>query len=248
MTTENEISKQAAPAAIVPTDLKIQPEDSRTFDSEVAAQKPSRLFRLAGLKLLLAFLTKPGFENADHGTIARHTGVTRNTVGQLLSELEKSGYLIKRRHRERFLTEQPELVKRWAFHYNEELRIKLNPVRYRSTKFSGSWWEDIDIYEYHAVWGGETGGAVLIEHLKPQRATVYADSTLPKLRARYGLIRDAQGEIEILRRIWRFGEFGRVAPPLVVYADLLATADERNLETAQMIYARYLTRTAKEKS
>ncbi|MEK6335740.1 MAG: type IV toxin-antitoxin system AbiEi family antitoxin [Acidobacteriota bacterium] len=33
-----------------------------------------------------------------------------------------------------------------------------------------------------------------------------------------------------------------MAPPLLVYADLLMTADDRNLETAEMIYDRYISR------
>ena len=37
--------------------------------------------------------------------------------------------------------------------------------------------------------------------------------------------------LEILQKFWQDGEIGTVAPPLVVYADLLATADERNLTT-----------------
>jgi hypothetical protein len=41
---------------------------------------------------------------------------------------------------------------------------------------------------------------------------------------------------------------GITAPPLVIYADLMETADERNLETAQMIYDRYLVDIAKRAS
>jgi hypothetical protein len=215
---------------------------------EVETEKPISIFRPAGIKLLLAFLTKPGFENADYRTIALQTGVTRTTVGRMLSELERSGYLTKRGNRERFLTRKPELIRRWVFYYSEELRVKLSPIRYHSTKFSGRWWEDIDINEYKAVWGGETGGAILTKHLKPQTATVYADSMLPKLQAKYGLVKDEKGEIEILKKFWMFGEVDKVAPPLVVYADLLATADERNLETAQIIYDRYLAPLTEETS
>ncbi|MDQ3750899.1 MAG: type IV toxin-antitoxin system AbiEi family antitoxin [Acidobacteriota bacterium] len=213
-----------------------------------SAEKPISIFRPAGIKLLLAFLMKPGFENADYRTIARETGVTRTTVGRILNDLEKGGYLTKRGNQERFLTRKTELVKRWIFYYSEQFRPKLSPVKYHSTKYGGRWWEDVDINEYKAVWGGETGGAILTKHLKPQTATVYADSMLPKLQAIYGLVRDEKGEIEILKKFWTFGELGNVAPPLVVYADLLATADERNLETAQIIYDRYLAPLAEENS
>lgn len=212
--------------------------------NEKTEEKPISIFRPAGIKLLLAFFERPGFENADYRTIAAETGVTHTTVGRVISDLEKGGYLIKRSNQARFLTRQAELIKRWVFYYSEQFRPKLKPVRFHSTKQTGRWWEKIDITEYNAVWGGETGAAILTKHLRPQTATIYSDSMLARLQAKYGLIRDEQGEIEILRKFWKFGEIGNVAPPLVVYADLLATADERNIETAQIIYDKYLAQIA----
>ena len=210
--------------------------------------KPLSIFRPAGMKLIFACLQKSGFENADYRTIAAETGTTHTTVGRVFSDLEEAGYLIKRGG-ERRLIKKAELIKRWAISYGEQFRATLKPRKYSSAKQKGtSWWKEIDIGEYEAVWGGEIGGAVLTKHLKPQTATVYAASNLPKLQAKYGLIRDEKGEIEILRKFWTFGEIGDAAPPLVVYADLLATADERNLETAREIYDRYLAQIAEENS
>lgn len=203
-------------------------------------KKPINIFRPAGIKLLLAFLQKPEFENLDYRTIAEETGVAHVTVGRFLKELEKAGYLATRSGDERRLTKKAELIKRWAVAYSEQFREKLKIGNYSSTKEGGRWWTDVIIKQYKAVWGGETGGASLTKHLKPQMATIYADSSLPRLQAKYGLVKDEKGEIEILRKFWKFGEIGDTAPPLVVYADLLATADERNLETAQMIYDEYL--------
>ena len=211
-------------------------------------QKSINIFRPAGMKMIFAFLQKDGFENADYRTIAAETGLTHTTVGRVFADLEKAGFLIRRAGDKRFLTNKVELLKRWTISYGEQFRAALKPVRYSSTKHTGRWWEKINIKEYKAFWGGETGGAILTKHLKPQNATIYADSNLPKLQAKYGLIKDEKGEMEILRRFWNFGEFGDAAPPLVVYADLLATADERNLETAQIIYDEYLAQIAEENS
>jgi hypothetical protein len=165
-----------------------------------------------------------------------------------MNDLEKVGYLIKRGRGKRFLIKKQELLKRWVLYYSESFRPKLKPIRYHSTKFSGRWWEEIKIAEYDAVWGGETAGAILTKHLKPETATIYANSTLSRLRLRYGLVMDKKGEIEILQKFWKFGEIHNVAPPLVVYADLLATDDERNIETAQILYDQYLAQNTEENS
>jgi len=37
-----------------------------------------------------------------------------------------------------------------------------------------------------------------------------------------------------------------MAPPLLVYADLMATGEQRNLETARMIYEKYIVQLIRE--
>lgn len=47
------------------------------------------------------------------------------------------------------------------------------------------------------------------------------------------------GHVEVLDVFWNFdpgGEFPDVVPSILVYADLLATHDSRNVEAARMIY------------
>lgn len=213
---------------------------------EIKREKPLGLFRPAGIKLLFAFLTRPGLEKEDYRKIAELTGIPRATISELMGDLEKTGYLVRRIGRERFLTRKKELLRRWTESYSEKFRPKLKPVRFHSQKYQGRWWENIKITEFKACWGGETGGAVLTNHLRPQFASIYADSLLPRLQALYALVRDERGEIEILNKFWTFGEVGEAAPPLVVYADLLATLDQRNLETAEIIYEKYLAEFTKE--
>lgn len=210
----------------------------------VRQEKPLELFSPAGIKLLLAFLSEPKLETEDYRTIAETTGVGRATIGDLMANFEKAGYLMRRNSRERLLVRKPELIKRWVENYSERFRPKLKPVRFRSRKYEGRWWDAVNIADYNAVWGGETGGARLTHHLKPATATIYSVSRLPRLQAQYALVRDERGNIEILEKFWTTGEVGDVAPPLIVYADLVATANERNLETAQIIYDRYLAKLA----
>jgi hypothetical protein len=47
------------------------------------------------------------------------------------------------------------------------------------------------------------------------------------------------GNVEVLDAFWNFEsdpQFPDVVPPVLAYADLLATRDGRNIETANMIY------------
>lgn len=208
--------------------------------AEQNKERVPRLFRPPGMKLLFAFLTDPALTDKSYRAISAATGVPTPTVGVFMNDLEKAGYLIKRAGNERIIVRRKELFRRWVENYGESFRPTLNPIRFRSTKHDGRWWKEVEIKEYNAYWGGETGASQLVGHLKPEIATIYSDSLLPRFQAEYGLVRDKFGNIEILNKFWTAGEIGDAAPPPVIYADLMMTADRRNLETAQMIYDRYL--------
>ena len=67
------------------------------------------------------------------------------------------------------------------------------------------------------------------------------------------LYRDPAGTIDLYDAFWRAdgAEGGNheqvgVVHPLLVYADLLASGDARNIEAAQEIYERYLARSVRE--
>lgn len=207
---------------------------------KVTKEKPLRLFRPAGMKILFALLTSPGLEQISYRQISAKTNVPTPTIGVFMSDLEKAGYLSKRASGERRLERRNELFKRFVENYAESFRPTLEPVRFKAERFEGRWWEQTDLSEFDAFWGGEAGGALLTKHLKPESATIYANSLLPKFQAKHRLIRDKSGNIEILKKFWKTGEIGDVAPPLIVYSELVANAERRSLETAEMIYDEYL--------
>ena len=137
-----------------------------------------------------------------------------------------------------------ELLKRRISAYPEQLRPKLILGRFR-TEHRADWWRKAQLPS-DAFSGGEVAAKLLTQYLKPKTVTIYSESNLPKLQAQHGLRRDSNGEIELLRRFWKFDQWEKkslqTAPPLLVYADLLSTADDRNLETAEIIYEQYSAR------
>jgi hypothetical protein len=89
-----------------------------------------------------------------------------------------------------------------------------------------------------------------------RRAMRLPAARVEEFAIRNRLKRDPRGDVEILRVFWapdcdtavvqgaptpgRDWAAERVAPPLLVYADLLATGDDRCIETARMIYEQCL--------
>jgi hypothetical protein len=125
--------------------------------------------------------------------------------------------------------------------YPEQLRPKLGLGRFKAD--DPDWWKHVDITGYNACWGGEVAAAKLTRHLKPEKVIIYAPEPPGKLIIEQKLRKTTGGDIEILKSFWKFDhEFHAlgIAPPLLIYADLMVTGDDRNIETAEIIYDKYL--------
>ena len=106
------------------------------------------------------------------------------------------------------------------------------------------WWQNVNWRHYNTCLGGEPAASVLTAHLKPQQLIIYSQGSVNKLLTDFRLRSDPNGEIEILDAFWKFETKKpnlNFVPPLLIYADLLATTDARNLETARKIYDQYLS-------
>jgi len=69
--------------------------------------------------------------------------------------------------------------------------------------------------------------------------TVYTRDKPARLQAACRLRTDPRGNVEILQAFWDIAldwTDPKIVHPLLVHADLLATGDARNIETARRIY------------
>lgn len=213
-----------------------------------------RAFDATGLKVVFGMLCQPDLVKAPYRKIAEQTDVALGTVGQVMQALKVAGFLIERKQkRDRKLTNQKKLFERWVEAYPEKLKPKLKVGDFAAE--GPLWWKDIAIEKYGAYWGGEVGAAKYTGYLKPKVATVYLpEAAGNKLLAAARLKKANYPEMEenlvtIYRPFWHAGidknpeEAGvvpGVVPPILIYADLVATGDSRNLETAREIYERYI--------
>ena len=210
--------------------------------------KPTRAFQTTGLKVLFGLLTKDELLQAPYREIANETGVALGTIGWVLTDLKDHGYLYEGKGRPRQITQRKQIIERWVTAYPEKLRPKLKLGRYRAP--AHRWWKDVQLEVHKAQWGGEIAAAKLTDYLMPEKAVIYADAVPPRLLAANQLKVDPEGDVEILRRFWKPNRvalntprpdvLNDVAPPLLVYADLMATGDERNVETARLIYDKFI--------
>ena len=195
----------------------------------------------AGLRIVFALLDQPAMVAAPYREIARVARVALGTVGDVLTDLEERGHLAPETPGPRRLLAADRLQDEWVTHYPIKLRPKLNARRF--TAPTPDWWREQNVHQHHAWWGGEVAAEKLTGYLKAARVTLYVDGKPDRLILANRLRPDVNGEIEILEAFWATDDPGQaddIAPPLVVYADLMATTDPRNIETANLIRDQYL--------
>lgn len=212
-------------------------------DKAFKAEPAKRLFKTAGLKLIFALLNNPDMAKATYRELAKKANVALGTVDVVITELKELGFLIDLGKKGRRLVKTEQLLRRWIEAYPENLRPKLVQERFRTD--TRNWWEDINPANFGVLWGGEIAAAELTGYLKPEMYTVYTDKLPGKLLYKFKFQKDPAGNVEILMPFWAFewklAEKGLV-PPLLIYADLMATGDTRAFEAAEMIYDKYIDR------
>lgn len=209
----------------------------------VEARRPVRLFRATGLRIVFALLCRPELVAAPYREIAEQAGVALGSVNIAIKELEQLGFLRASKAKGRVLEQRERLLNTWVEAYPRELRPRLKPRRFRVE--DPDWWKDMDLTPFELWLGGEAAAAVLTKYLRPEKVTLFGGARFTELARQIRPAKDAHGNLELLDAFWHFEPAQtvpghRLVPPLLVYADLVATADARNLETAEMIRERYL--------
>jgi hypothetical protein len=200
-----------------------------------------------GLKILFALLCDPVLAETPHRAIAAAAGVALGAVPPVLQGLRQTGHLLVVDRRRR-LNATKRLLDEWALLYARKLRPKTLQAKYTTPNFDN--WRDWKVNLDEARWGGEPAGALLTDYLRPGNLTLYTERLPPRLMVEQRMVHaerlTTERLVEVREPFWGpvLNVAGRAdtVPPVLVYADLLATGDGRCMETAQMVYDRYLAR------
>lgn len=217
-----------------------------------AAQVPAetgRAFQPTGLKGVFALLCDPLAVNRPYREIARMAGTAHGTVGWVMADLQQMGFVRdvagKRGTRRLYNTER--LLPQWVEAYARLLRPRTLIKRYYVPRID--MWREWNLDQHEALWGGEPGAALITEYLRPGELTIYAEKW-PGILAAQQYFKQAPEPghtaiVDVRRKFWDLPgdpDYPNVVPPLLVYADLLATGEPRCLETAQMLYKTHVVR------
>jgi hypothetical protein len=201
-----------------------------------------RAFGKTGLKLLFHLLNDETLLNQPYRQIAEQTGVVFGNINFILTDLKEQDFLLPITKNTWTFTRRQELLQKWVRAYNEKLKAALELGAFRFAGKNDYFnWQGIAMEPGHTVWGGEPAGAILTDQLHPQHYTLYTDEPRAEWMLRYKLLPDKKGDVTVYNKFWkRLDTNPDTVPPLLAYADLIATGDRRCLQTAQLIYDVYL--------
>jgi hypothetical protein len=220
----------------------IQTKDFLIYVSGQKVQRKQRTnqakaFQESGIKLLFQLLSNPDSIQLSYRELAESSNISIGSVSNILTELEDEHFILKTKTK-RVLKNKPDLLERWIIAYHDVLRPRLLKKQMRfSKKETLTNWKSLPL-KGKALWGEEPGASLLTNHINPETFTVYTSESWQNLSTALGLIPDEAGNVEILQQFWT-GENNndekQLAPPLLIYADLMQSGFGRNVETAKLI-------------
>jgi len=201
--------------------------------------KNKNVFTKKGMRVIFTFLCDEELVNAPYRDIAENADVALGTVTYIMKNLIKMGYVVNIKNKRRLINKE-ELFERWVTRYPEILKPGLLLGRFTGIDERK---ELEKLKPKNAQWGGEPAAARKTGYLKPEILTIYINKNkLDDIVLKNRLKKDPEGNIEIYERFWKVAQNEKkdTVPPLLIYTDLLAEEDERTIETANIIYEKYL--------
>ena len=221
--------------------LKVEGKRKKYLQQE----KNGRAFTKAGLKAIFQFLTNENEINDTYRELARNAGIAIGNVKLILEGLLEEGYALRINEKELKLTNKKELLQKWVTAYIEKLKPTLHVGNFRFNNPNEFLkWKDLNLEKTLTQWGGEGAGNIYTDYLQPEVLTLYTNEKKTNIIKEYRLLPDPEGYVNVYKRFWKDKHpFTNVVPPIIAYADLLATGNRRCIETAQKIYERLIDNT-----
>lgn len=184
----------------------------------------------AELQIILRLLQDRNNINQTYRKLATQTNTSLGSVHTAMQKLIDKGYIVNE-NGTRMLRKRTALIDKWTRAYADGLKESFFLARFTFLSSSvKKQWQEIQLPPTLS-WGGEPAAVLLDNYLTPQQWTIYAADTPNDLIATGRMIPKADGEIFVYQKFWQEEQ----APLLVIYADLLATEDDRCREAAERI-------------
>jgi hypothetical protein len=197
------------------------------------------------LRLLFQLVLSPALAVYPLRHLAAHTQLPEAAVQQVLRRLSEQGFWLPDAPLGTSPLQLPAPAQYWLAHYGRVLRPRLNAQRYRPRYPTAlADWAQQGL-PAGCLWGGAAAAHLLLGHPLPAAGlALYSPVPRPQLVQQLGLVPAPKGSIELLNAfappLAGAAPDPRCVPPLLAYADLLASPGPCHAALAQELRARYL--------
>lgn len=200
---------------------------------EDTTAKAYPIFLEKGLKVIFYLLLDKKNVGRPYREIMGATGVAIGTVKNIIDGMIYQQF-VRVENNKRFLINTDRLLMLWATNYGQNLKPKLLQTRFafRNEENRRNWGNLI--LPDGMVWGGETAAALTDGFITPGEFAIYTDVPAANLMKTGAVIPDTDGEIIVYHKFWT-GADAKTVPAVLIYADLMDTANGRCIEAAQKI-------------
>lgn len=208
-------------------------------NAPISTKKSNRAFSKSGLKIVYQILIDEHILNKTYRYIGEVSQVSIDTVRHVLKDLLRDKYIVKANAKKFKLINKERLLQEWVTLFNKVLRPKLNQRNFnpisKNIRLS-----DLSI---NAFIGGELAAEHLSNYLIAESVIIYTNKPFFELAKSSELMPSTDGKITLIEKFWTEKEIERtqkLVNPILIYADLLNSPTPRNLETAEIIYNKYV--------
>ena len=199
-----------------------------------ANEKVYPIFQYAGIKVIFYLLQDKNNVNKAYREIQENTGVALGTVKNVIDELVARKFILVT-DKGRILKNRKALLDLWVENYNQVLKPKLMMGRMAfRTNEQRNKWKAMELPE-GMYWGGESAANMIDNYLEPGAFDIYTDVPTAYLMKTGFVRQDANGEIKVYQKFWKWETENHLIPLILVYADLMGSGNSRCLEAANRL-------------
>lgn len=199
-----------------------------------ANEKTYPVFQDAGIKMIFYLLQDKNNVNKSYREIQEKTGVALGTVKNVIDELVIRNFILVT-NKGRILKNRKVLLDLWVENYNQVLKPKLlmGKMTFRTNEQRTKWLA-MELPE-GMYWGGESAAQMIDHYLEPGAFDIYTDVPTAYLMKTGFVKQDANGEIKVYQKFWKWETENHLVPLILVYADLMGSGNSRCLEAANRL-------------
>ena len=186
------------------------------------------------IKLIFRFLSDKSFVGKAYRTISSETGLSLGSIKNTIEELTNRQFVMHT-DKGRKLINEDKLLELWVQAYNQTIRPKLmlRRMSFRTDEMRSNW-QDMNLPEGMS-WGGDCGAYLTDGYLVPGSFDIYTSKPSAMLMTTGMVMPNENGEITLYQKFWNDDDATKVAPKLIIYADLMNSGDSRQIEAAQRL-------------